>query len=564
MWDVSTDNIGIARYAIFRDGVEVATSPYPFFVDGGLDSATEYTFSIVAIDSAGNESSETTPVTASPLGAVDATAPPAPSSVEIDTRAGSLNLTWTQTEVSDVASFAVRRGNTAAMVAPFTNVSSTFLFDSAVDAGVQYCYTIQAVDASGNASDETGVVCATAPGTSVAALPPIDTNPPVDETPVDTGSDLTAPLVDVSGLNCTAELPETTIRVNTTIPAGCYTTFRSITVSEPARLTLEPGVVIKFGTNERIIVNSGASLTADGTAENPIVLSGVEPTPGFWTGVLFSSSNSINNLLDHVQIEYAGGLDANDAALSISGLSNSPARAIVSNSTMRGNAGAGMRVNDNAVLSMFDGNRYTDNDISVRADTDIINLLDTRSDYTGNGTEGIDVTSNSVNAVTTWANHSVPYLVDTLVVNNSMTVDAGVTFLFENDGELVINGNDASIEMNGTAAEPILLDRQSNTWEGVEVNFTAANNQLTFVTIANAGDTSGEQGSLRTSSNSSNTSRLGLNNVTIRGGSGFGIDAANSTIFTEFENVTITGNAALAEVDIYAAQVFNNAGSYHG
>ena len=53
-------------------------------------------------------------------------------------------------------------------------------------------------------------------------------------------------------------------------------------------------------------VTSTGSLTANGTSGNPIVLTGSTQSPGFWIGVRFQDSNSINNVLEYVTIKYAG------------------------------------------------------------------------------------------------------------------------------------------------------------------------------------------------------------------------------------------------------------------
>jgi len=81
-------------------------------------------------------------------------------------------------------------------------------------------------------------------------------------------------------------------------------------------LTLEPGVILKFTANSSLRVDSGGSLTAEGTALSPIVLTAVDPTPGFWFGVEIFGSNSSRNSLEFVQIEYAGaGSDFDEANL---------------------------------------------------------------------------------------------------------------------------------------------------------------------------------------------------------------------------------------------------------
>ncbi len=57
-WTASTDNVGVTGYEIFRDGATVATgtSATVGFTDTGLSSGTTYTYTVKAVDAAGNRS----------------------------------------------------------------------------------------------------------------------------------------------------------------------------------------------------------------------------------------------------------------------------------------------------------------------------------------------------------------------------------------------------------------------------------------------------------------------------------------------------------------------------
>jgi len=65
-WMASTDNVGVAGYAIWRNGKRVATSydNATGFVDSGLEPNTTYTYQIAAFDAAGNKSQLSVPATA--------------------------------------------------------------------------------------------------------------------------------------------------------------------------------------------------------------------------------------------------------------------------------------------------------------------------------------------------------------------------------------------------------------------------------------------------------------------------------------------------------------------
>ncbi|HEY1844340.1 MAG TPA: glycosyl hydrolase family 18 protein [Buttiauxella sp.] len=55
-WAASTDNVGVAQYEIWRDGVKIATSATAAFIDAKVAPQTTYLYSIIAVDKAGNRS----------------------------------------------------------------------------------------------------------------------------------------------------------------------------------------------------------------------------------------------------------------------------------------------------------------------------------------------------------------------------------------------------------------------------------------------------------------------------------------------------------------------------
>ncbi len=60
-WTASTDNVGVAGYRIFRDGVEVGTSATTSYTDSGLQGQTSYSYTVAAYDGVGNLSAQSSP-----------------------------------------------------------------------------------------------------------------------------------------------------------------------------------------------------------------------------------------------------------------------------------------------------------------------------------------------------------------------------------------------------------------------------------------------------------------------------------------------------------------------
>lgn len=63
-WNASSDNVGVTGYSVSRDGVRVATLSATSWSDTGLAAGTTHTYTVDAIDAAGNRSAPSAAVTA--------------------------------------------------------------------------------------------------------------------------------------------------------------------------------------------------------------------------------------------------------------------------------------------------------------------------------------------------------------------------------------------------------------------------------------------------------------------------------------------------------------------
>jgi hypothetical protein len=125
-------------------------------------------------------------------------------------------------------------------------------------------------------------------------------------------------------------------------------------------LTIEPGARLVFGSGATLYVEQSGALLAKGTAAAPIRFSGLQPTPGYWKGIAFVFSNSTDNQLDNVSITDAGGGGATTGAISMQGLSTSPARLSLTNSSISNSASWAVYRADNSVLTQS-GNSFSGN-----------------------------------------------------------------------------------------------------------------------------------------------------------------------------------------------------------
>ena len=63
-WTASTDNVGVTGYKVYRGGVQIGTSATNSYSDTGLTASTQYTYTVSAYDSAGNNSAVSSAATA--------------------------------------------------------------------------------------------------------------------------------------------------------------------------------------------------------------------------------------------------------------------------------------------------------------------------------------------------------------------------------------------------------------------------------------------------------------------------------------------------------------------
>jgi fibronectin type 3 domain-containing protein len=178
-WTASTDNpnpggVGVKGYNIYRNNATKPTftttgATATSYTDTTVSPSTGYTYTISAIDNAGNESAPSTVVTATTPAPTCSGSPSLPSDLHATTETlNSISLNWTASTPSagcSLAGYHLYRGGT--LVGTITN--GTSYLDSGLSSNLKYSYTISAYDTSGHSSAQTAVY-------SVATL--ADTTPP--------------------------------------------------------------------------------------------------------------------------------------------------------------------------------------------------------------------------------------------------------------------------------------------------------------------------------------------------------------------------------------------------
>ena len=97
-WTASTDNVGVTEYRVYRNGAQVGTSTSTGYTDSGLTAATTYSYTVAAVDAAGNVSPQSSPATS--VTTQSGTTPPPAGSV---TFVGAATATGTTTSTTVAA-----------------------------------------------------------------------------------------------------------------------------------------------------------------------------------------------------------------------------------------------------------------------------------------------------------------------------------------------------------------------------------------------------------------------------------------------------------------------------
>ncbi|MHA7277913.1 putative Ig domain-containing protein [Arthrobacter sp. Hz1] len=157
-WTASTDNVGVTGYRVSRNGTVLAgTVTTTTFSDPGLAAGT-YTYTVAAIDTAGNISgaSNSASVTVPPASASDTTAPSIPTNLITTVVGTTVDLSWgISTDDTGVTGYRVHRNGSLLGTTDATSFSDTGL------AAGTYTYTVAAFDAAGNTSTASNSASAT-------------------------------------------------------------------------------------------------------------------------------------------------------------------------------------------------------------------------------------------------------------------------------------------------------------------------------------------------------------------------------------------------------------------
>jgi len=135
-WSASTDNVGVSRYRIYRNGAMISETTGTSYTDASITDSERYCYSVSALDEAGNESDKSQEACVDVI--VDAEAPSVPTNLSINSSQpdNTVQIKWTDsTDNVGVEGYKIYRNG-----AYIASSSTNSYLDSNVTAGGQSCY----------------------------------------------------------------------------------------------------------------------------------------------------------------------------------------------------------------------------------------------------------------------------------------------------------------------------------------------------------------------------------------------------------------------------------------
>ncbi|HEY0656295.1 MAG TPA: PKD domain-containing protein [Chryseosolibacter sp.] len=315
-------------------------------------------------------------------------------------------------------------------------------------------------------------------------------------------------------------------------------------------LTIEPGVTIKLKKNAGIyVVDTGAGIIAEGTADKPILFTSSETVPqvGDWVGIHFTTNGIGASRMKYCTFEYGGSQAFTSEKVGMMEVTYGKTVS-VDNCTFRKSKHYAVLIDSYAEFASFTNNTISEaGDYAIFAGTQ--NLHSIGAGNTINN-KGIWIEGAWFNGDATWLKQTCPYYTDGFNVGNAagmtLTISPGVEIKFINTwSSLDVGGSGTKGKLiaQGNASQKIKLTSDNTTpapgdWNGFHFYpGTMGLSIVDHVIVEYAGGDDTNYAAMHVTTNS-----VSMTNSEIRNVQGMGIHLDTETFrrFSAFSDNTIT------------------------
>lgn len=293
-------------------------------------------------------------------------------------------------------------------------------------------------------------------------------------------------------------------------------------------ISVAPGTKLIFRAESTLLVEENTSFSAIGTPDRPILMTGQEHTPGFWSGIDFSSVSG-KNRLSYVQVSDAG---ANNGSSSGAVRLSNKGVASIDHTMIRNALTIGFSAPSYTRVLNFEANTLENNGIPLEIHLDALGKIDPSTQFFKNKKQFILVNTGDANEDASWPAFSVPVHIKNFTkILSNIQIQPGAQFFFDQSTGLYVE-DQGSIRAEGTAEKPIVFTSENEipgAWNGLGISTRNAKNILNHVEVLWAGG-NGNTGAIDVGSTSN--AIVKITNSTIRGSqhAGVTVEVQSSTI----------------------------------
>ena len=183
-WTASTDNVAVAGYKIFKGGVQIGTAAINSYFSTGLSASTPYTYTVSSYDGAGNNSSQSMPVSAATQ-VPEVVLPVISNLLGSNTTATTTKISWnTNVPTDGQISYGLTTsyGSQSVIVDNATKTTLHTVTLTSISPATTYHFRVTSVDSKGNKTvspDFTFTTLSTAPLLSAPIISAFTSSPTI-------------------------------------------------------------------------------------------------------------------------------------------------------------------------------------------------------------------------------------------------------------------------------------------------------------------------------------------------------------------------------------------------